>query len=98
VVRRNEADRHDVLGGNNGGLSSHRDDRVEISRGQSVGKVAEIVGEKCSDQSKVGAQCRLKQVALSVDVDLLFAFLDDSADAGELTPHQVHSHRPEFAR
>ena len=82
MIWRNEAYRHNMFGCDNGCVTSHGDDWVEISRGQSVGKVAEIVGEKCADQRKVGAQGRLKQVALSVDVDYLLVFLNNSAHAG----------------
>ena len=61
MIWRNETYRHNVFGCDNGCLTSHRDDRVEISRGQRVGKVAEIVGEKCTDKRKVGAQGRLSR-------------------------------------
>ena len=81
MIWRNETYRHNMFGCNNGCLTSHRDDRVKISRRQSVGEIAEIVGEKCTDQRKVGAQRRLKQVALSVDIDFLLAFLNNRADA-----------------
>ena len=46
-----------------------------------VGKVAEIVGEKRIDQREIRAQRGLEQVALSVQVDPLLAFLDNGADA-----------------
>ena len=60
MIWRNETYRHNMFRCDNGCLTSHRDDRVKISRGQRVGKIAEIVGEKCTDQREVGAQGRLK--------------------------------------
>src|SRR5262249_37841082 len=82
MIWRYEAHRHDVFGCDNGGLASHGDNRIEISRCQSVRKVAEIVSKKCGDQREVGAQRCLNQVIFSVDIDPLFAFLNNRADSG----------------
>src|SRR5262245_28486898 len=71
-----------MLGCDDCGLAGHGHDRIEIPRCQRVGKIAEILGEKRADQCNVGTQRSLDQVAFSVDVDFLLAFLDDRADPG----------------
>src|SRR5215468_5491933 len=82
MVWRNETYGDDVLGCDDRGLARHGNDRIEITRSQYVGKIAKIVGEKCTDQSKIGSQRRLNQVGLSVHVDFLLSFFDDRADSG----------------
>jgi len=53
MVGRDEADGHDVVGGRDHGVRCHRDDRIEIARGERVGEVARIVGEKGVNERKV---------------------------------------------
>ena len=61
VVGRDDADRHDVLRRDDDGIGRHRHDRIEIARGQRVGEIAEIVGQKGVDQREFGAQRGLEQ-------------------------------------
>src|SRR5262245_10980973 len=82
VVGRDDPDRHDVVRRYDHGVRGHGHDRIEVARGQRVGEVAEIVGQKRVDQREIRAQRRLEQIALSLDLDPLLALLDDGADAG----------------
>ena len=54
VIRRDDADRHNVLRGDDDGIGSHGHHRIEIARGERVLKIAQIVGEKRMDQREVG--------------------------------------------
>src|SRR3974377_1127857 len=49
VVGRDKSDGYDMLGRDNCGTRGHGDDRIEISCGQGIGEIAEIVGKKCAD-------------------------------------------------
>src|SRR5262245_39231187 len=81
VVGRDDADRNDVVRRHDGGVRGHGHDRVEVARGQRVGEVAQIVGEKRMDEREIRAQRRLEQIILPLDLDPLLALLDDGADA-----------------
>ena len=62
--------------------AGHRDHRIEVSSGQRVAQIAEIVGKECLHQREVGAECDFEQIALAVHFDALLAALDRRADAG----------------
>src|SRR6516225_291764 len=82
VIRRNHAHRDDMLGVHDHGVGGHRDDRIEIARGERVGEIAEVIRKKCLEEREVGPQWGLQQIVLPVHLDLALAFLDDGADAG----------------
>src|SRR5215510_2766990 len=73
--------RHDVIRGCNHRVTGHRDHGVEIAGGERVGKIANVIGEKCMDEREVGLQCGLDQIALSVDIDLPLPLLDNGANS-----------------
>ena len=82
MIRRDDADRHDVLRGDDDGVGRHRHDRIEVAGRQRVLKIAEIVGQERVNQREVGMQRRLQQIGLSGHFDLLLALFDERADAG----------------
>ena len=63
-------------------LGGHRDHWIEIARSQRIAQIAEVIGEKCLDQGKVGAQRDLQQIILAIHLDALLSVLDGRADAG----------------
>ena len=82
MVGRDHADGHDMLGVDDDGRGGHRDYRIEVARGQHIGEVAEVVGEKRLDQREVRSEWKLEQVLATADVDLALPLLDDGAHAG----------------
>src|SRR6516164_10505845 len=80
MVGSNQSYRHDVLGGDDGRVRGHGDNGIKVSRGQGVGKIAEVIGEKSVDQCKLRVKGCFDQVGLAVDLNLLLALFDDRAD------------------
>ena len=81
MVGRNDADRNNVLRGDNDGIGRHCHDGIEVARGKRVGKIAKVICQKCVDQRKIRAKRGLEQEVLAVDLDLSLAFLNDGPDA-----------------
>ena len=55
VIGRDDPDWNNMLGGDDDRVRCRGHHGVEVASGQSVGKVAEIVGQKRMDQCKVSA-------------------------------------------
>ena len=55
VIGRDDAYWYNMLGGDNDRVRCHGHHGIEVASGQSVGQVAEIVGQKRMDQCKVSA-------------------------------------------
>lgn len=51
-------------------------------RGQCVGEIAEVVGQKCVDQGELRPQRGLEQKRSAIDFNLALAFCNRSANAG----------------
>src|SRR4029079_18540272 len=54
MVRRDQADGNDVVGGDDHGIGGHGDHRIEVATGQRVGEIAQVVGHEGMDQREVG--------------------------------------------
>src|SRR5882724_923286 len=61
VIRCDYPDWNDMLGGDDDSVSRHRHHRIEVSRGQGVREIAEIVGEEGMYQRELRAQRGLEQ-------------------------------------
>src|SRR6476620_4379091 len=85
---------HDVLRRYDHGICRHRHDRVEITCGQRVGEVTEVISQKGVNQGKLRPQCSLEQKRSSVYLDLALAFGHRGADAG----WREHAPEPATAR
>ena len=55
VIGRDDPHWYDMLGGDDDRVRRRGHHRIEIARGQGVGKIAKIVGEKRMDQCEIGA-------------------------------------------
>src|SRR5262245_5586877 len=64
VIERDDADRNDVVRRDDDGVGGHRHDGIEVARGQGVGEVAEIVGEKGMHQRELRPERSLEQERL----------------------------------
>src|SRR5579862_3759787 len=56
MIGRNQPHGNDVLGRHDHGVGGHCHDGIEVSRGQRVGEIAEIVGQESMDQCEVRVQ------------------------------------------
>ena len=83
---------HDVFGfdgadGNNflnlgdGRFCGHGHDGIEISGGQSIGEIAELIGLLSFDEGEIGVDGEFENAALSFEDALFLAFGDFRADA-----------------
>ncbi len=59
----------------------YRNDSIEVASGQRIAQT-EVIREECLNESKVGPQCHLEQIARSIDFDHLLAGSDRRPDAG----------------
>jgi hypothetical protein len=82
VVRRDHADRNDLLDLRDHSAAGHRHHRVEIAGGQGVDQIAVIVGHEGLHDREVGLQGQFQQKFAAIDFDLALALLDDRAHAG----------------
>ena len=64
MVRRNDADRHDMVRIDNDRIGGCRHQRVEVARRQRVGQVAEVIANQRVNERIVRADRRLQQVLL----------------------------------
>ena len=72
----------DDLGFGDGDLAAGGGEGVEVARGTAVDEVAEGVGLPGFDEGDVDVDAALEDVGVAVEVFVLLAFGDESADAG----------------
>jgi hypothetical protein len=75
------ADRNDVFRGHDHGRACHCDHGIEITCRKSIGQITGIIRQEGVNESEIGTQRRLQEVALSVDVNAAFAFFNNGANA-----------------
>ena len=64
MIGSDQSNRYDVVGDSNDGGTRHCDNWIEVTRRKSVREIAEVVGKKCLDESKIGTQRRFEEVFL----------------------------------
>ena len=71
AIRRDNSYGHDMIGGGYYGIGRHCHDRIEVSRGQGVGEVADIISRKaCTGRSRHGARSPRDRSAPSTSIYL----------------------------
>src|SRR6266446_7650123 len=67
-VRRDDADRHDLLGLSDDRRRRDGHDRVEIAGGEEIVEIPAIVGAARADQREIGSERRFEQETAPIDL------------------------------
>src|SRR4029078_2830368 len=80
MVRRNDANRHDMVSRGDHGCAGHGHHGIEVACRQGVREIPDVVGKERMNQSKVCSVPGLEKVALDIDFEFPLALFHNRTD------------------